>query len=138
MNSDCIFCRIAAGEIPCAKIYESEEILAFLDIAPVNKGHALLIPKRHHENIFDLPDEIAGVLLADLKRVGAAVMAATKADGLNLGMNNYEAAGQLVMHAHFHLIPRFLDDGLNHWGQKSYESQDEMNAFAEKIRSSLA
>lgn len=137
MSADCIFCKIAAGEIPCAKLYESEEILAFLDIAPVNKGHALVIPKQHYANLFELPDGLGASLLAELKRVGTAIMAATGADGLNVGMNNHEAAGQLVMHAHFHLIPRFRDDGLTLWGQKSYDGQEEMHALAAKIRASL-
>lgn len=137
MNSNCIFCKIVAGEIPSAKIYESEATFAFLDIAPVNKGHALVIPKRHYANLFELPEELGNALLTDMKRVAAAVMAATGADGLNVGMNNHEAAGQVVMHAHFHLIPRFRDDGLVLWGQQSYEGPDEMNALAEKIRASL-
>ncbi|MGE4292211.1 MAG: HIT family protein [Desulfovibrio sp.] len=137
MSLNCIFCKIVAGEIPCAKVHETENILVFLDIAPVNKGHVLVIPKRHYENLFELPEGIGNDLLAELKRVGSAVMTATDADGLNIGMNNHEAAGQLVMHAHFHLIPRFHGDGLTLWGQKSYAGQEEMNAFAEKIRSSL-
>jgi len=137
MSADCIFCKIVAGEIPCAKIHESEHTIAFLDIAPVNKGHALVIPRKHYENLFELPAELGAALLADVKRVGAAIMKATGAHGLNLGMNNHEAAGQLVMHAHFHLIPRFDGDGLTLWGQKAYESQEEMQALAENIRNSL-
>ncbi|MEF2146593.1 MAG: HIT family protein [Desulfovibrionaceae bacterium] len=137
MSSDCIFCKIVAGEIPCARIYESEDTLAFLDIAPVNAGHALVVPKKHYVNLWELPESLGAVLLADLKRVSQAVMDATGAHGLNLGMNNHAAAGQLVMHAHFHLIPRFEDDGLTLWSQTPYANPDKMNALANTIRASL-
>lgn len=133
MEQDCIFCKIIKGEIPSAKIYETEEIFAFLDIAPVNKGHALVIPKMHQATLFDLPSEIGSELLDALSLVGRAVMDVTRADGLNVMMNNYRAAGQLVDHAHFHLIPRFEGDGLKLWDQKPYDDKDEMVALAEDI-----
>lgn len=132
-NQDCIFCKIIAGEIPCARIYETDAILAFLDIAPINKGHALVIPKQHHATLFDLPSELGSELVRGLRKVGRAVMEATGADGINVGMNNFEAAGQLVFHAHFHVIPRFRDDGLVLWENKAYDETDEMATLAEKI-----
>lgn len=135
-GNDCIFCKIVAGEIPCAKLEETATTLAFLDIAPVRPGHALVIPKAHHETLFDLPAELAEDLLAALQRVGRATMDATGASGLNLGMNCYKDAGQLVFHAHYHLIPRQADDGLSLWGQSSYAA-GEMDALAEKIRAAL-
>lgn len=138
MSADCIFCKIIAGEIPSATIHESEHTIAFLDIAPVLPGHALVIPRKHYANLFELPDDLGNALLSDVKRVGEAIVSATGAQGLNLGMNNHEAAGQLVMHAHFHLIPRFDGDGLKLWGQQAYESQEAMMALAEKIRNSLS
>lgn len=134
---DCIFCKIVAGDIPCAKVYESETCLAFLDIAPVNGGHALVLPKAHFPTLMDVPSELGADLTAALTKVGKAVMEATGAEGLNLVQNNYEAAGQLVHHVHFHLIPRFSDDGLELWPQASYESQEEMSGLAEKIASLL-
>lgn len=134
MDTDCIFCKIIAGEIPCAKVFESERILAFLDIAPVNKGHALVIPKGHFPQVWAIPAEFAADLLEAQKAVGRALMDATGADGLNIGMNNYAAAGQLVMHAHYHLIPRFEADGLELWPGKAYTDMDEMNSLAENIR----
>nr|WP_287412035.1 HIT domain-containing protein [Pseudodesulfovibrio sp.] len=133
VDSDCIFCKIVAGEIPCAKVFESETCMAFLDIAPVNAGHALVLPKGHYPTLMDIPVEMGSVLLQALSVVGKAVMEATGADGLNLMQNNYEAAGQLVHHAHYHLIPRFSDDGLRLWEQTPYKDPDEMNRLAAKI-----
>ena len=127
VNQDCIFCKIAAGEIPSAKIYDHGGVFAFLDIAPVNKGHALVVPKKHYETLFDLPPDLGRELTMALKTVGKAVMDATGAAGLNLGMNNFEAAGQLVNHAHFHLIPRHKGDGLTLWTQHAYESVEDMD-----------
>ncbi|WP_147819907.1 HIT family protein [Salidesulfovibrio onnuriiensis] len=137
MSEECIFCKIIAGEIPCAKIYESETCLAFLDIAPVNKGHALVLPKEHHATIWELPSRLGEGFMDALAKVGAAVKDATGADGLNVMQNNLEAAGQLVPHVHFHLIPRFENDGLELWAQTPYEDNDEMNSLAERIRSTL-
>lgn len=132
-DSDCIFCKIVAGEIPCAKVFESESCLAFLDIAPVNAGHALVLPKGHYPTLLDLPAELGSDLMQTLSKVGKAVMEATGADGLNLMQNNFEAAGQLVHHAHFHLVPRFEDDGLRLWPQTGYDDPEEMTGLAKKI-----
>jgi len=132
-DSDCIFCKIVAGDIPCAKVYESENCLAFLDIAPVNAGHVLVLPKGHYPTLMDIPEELGSDLTRTLSQVGKAVMEATGADGLNLMQNNYEAAGQLVHHAHFHLIPRFSDDGLTLWAQSAYENSEEMTKLAAEV-----
>ncbi|WP_432738714.1 HIT family protein [Maridesulfovibrio sp. FT414] len=132
-NQDCIFCKIAAGDIPCFKIYETEHLLSFLDIGPVNKGHALVIPKEHYKNIWDLPAELGGEIITAAQMAGDAIVKATGADGLNIIMNNNEAAGQLVFHAHLHLIPRFRDDGFKHWAQSQYDNMDEARALAQKI-----
>lgn len=137
MSQDCIFCKIIAGQIPSAKIYDHGGVYAFLDIAPVNKGHALVVPKKHHATLFDLPDDLGREMFAALKNVGRAVMTATGASGLNVGMNNYESAGQLVHHAHFHLIPRHDGDGLTLWTQHAYESTEEMRKLAQAIAAAL-
>lgn len=137
MSQDCIFCKIIAGQIPSAKIYDRGGVYAFLDIAPVNKGHALVVPKAHHATLFDLPDDLGRELLGALKTVGQAVMTATGASGLNVGMNNFESAGQLVHHAHFHLIPRHEGDGLRLWTQHAYESVEEMQKLAQAVRSAI-
>ncbi|MGE4265547.1 MAG: HIT family protein [Desulfovibrio sp.] len=137
MNQDCIFCKIIAGQIPSAKIYDRGGIYAFLDIAPVNKGHALVVPKTHYATLFDLPEDLGRELVGALKTVGRAVMAGTGASGLNVGMNNFESAGQLVHHAHFHLIPRHSGDGLTLWTQHAYESVEDMQKLAQAIRSAI-
>ena len=134
---DCIFCKIIRGEIPCAKVYETHTVLAFLDIAPVNKGHALVIPKAHYENVWELPASLATEMLIAVQTVGQALKDGLGAQGMNLGMNNGVAAGQLVMHAHWHLIPRFAGDGLTLWPQKSYDSQDEMSRTAQGISGAI-
>lgn len=136
-QDECIFCRIVRGEIPCAKLYETDTVLAFLDIAPVMQGHALVIPKAHHPEVWDLPAALGGDLVAAVGRVGQAVLAATGCEGVNVLMNNGSAAGQLVPHAHFHVIPRKTGDGLALWPQHAYENQAEMSALAQSIRSRL-
>ncbi len=134
---DCLFCKIIRGEIPCARVFESSGCLAFLDIAPVNEGHALVVPKAHYPTLFDIPGDLGQELLEAMQRVGRAVMDATSADGLNIGMNNYQAAGQLVPHAHFHLIPRFATDGLTLWPQRPYSDPDGMTRLAASIQQLL-
>lgn len=137
VSTDCIFCKIIKGEIPSAKVYDRGGVYAFLDIAPVNKGHVLVVPKEHYATLFDLPPDLGRELLTALKTVGAAVMAATGAAGLNLGMNNFEAAGQLVHHAHFHLIPRHAGDGLSLWTQHAYAGPEEMKKLAQAVRTAM-
>lgn len=137
MSEDCIFCRIANGEIPCAKVFESETCLAFLDIAPVNPGHTLVLPKAHHVTLMDIPPALGADLMEALSKVAGAVKEATGADGINLMQNNFAAAGQVVPHAHFHIIPRFEGDGHELWPQKSYASNDEMTRLAEAISRKL-
>ncbi len=137
-QSECIFCRIVRGEIPCAKLYETGTVLAFLDIAPVRPGHALVIPKAHHATILDLDPGLGADLVTAFRTVGAALMAATGATGFNLGLNCNASAGQLVFHAHWHLIPRVEGDGLHLWPSGAYASMDEMNALAESIRARIA
>lgn len=136
-ESDCIFCKIVAGEIPCAKVYETDVVLAFLDIAPVNAGHVLVLPKAHHPTLMDIPSDMGGDLTVALSAVGKAVMEATGADGLNLMQNSYEAAGQVVHHVHFHLVPRHAGDGLKLWPQAPYDDADEMPRLAETIANLL-
>jgi histidine triad (HIT) family protein len=133
---ECIFCKLIRGEIPCAKILEDKEFLAFMDIRPINKGHVLIIPKTHCTNIFDFPKSEETDMIEFIKKVAAAVVKATDAEGFNLGMNNGEAAGQVVLHAHFHIIPRFKGDNLSNWPHKEY-APGEMNELRTKIVSFL-
>lgn len=130
---DCIFCKIIKGEIPSHKVYEDDEVLAFLDINPINKGHTLVVPKEHYENLVELPEDLAEQVIRVVKKVAPSVTEVTKADGFNVGLNNGEAAGQVVMHAHFHIIPRFDDDGLAPWPRKEYTDTEEKEELARSI-----
>ncbi|EFQ57138.1 HIT family protein [Streptococcus downei] len=107
--SDCIFCKIIAGEIPSSKIYEDEKVLAFLDISQTTKGHTLVIPKEHVRNMLEMSDQTAADVFARLPKLARAIKTATGAKGLNILNNNEEVAGQTVFHAHIHIIPRYSD-----------------------------
>lgn len=133
-QSDCIFCKIIRGEIPCAQLYADDHVISFMDIGPVKRGHALVVPREHHATVFDMPAELGAHVMGAAQRVGRAIMAATGAEGLNIFQNNFAAAGQVVFHVHWHLTPRFSDDGLELWSQGQYGSMDEMLALAEAIR----
>ena len=133
---DCIFCRIAAGEMPAVRVLETPEVLAFLDIAPVNYGHTLVIPKAHYENLLELPDALWTAMGQVCRRVAQALMATLSAQGFNVSMNNFEAAGQEVFHAHLHVIPRYHTDGLKLFPQASYKPGD-MEKTGEQLRRAL-
>src|SRR3989344_7777600 len=131
--NECVFCKIVKREIPSDKIYEDDNFFAFLDINPNNPGHTLVIPKKHYKNIYDLPDEILCAIGPIVKKISIAVKKGVNADGINIIMNNDGAAGQIVPHAHFHIIPRFADDDLRHWPGKSF-LKEESAKIAEKIK----
>ena len=105
--SDCIFCKIANGEIPSAAIYEDEEFRVILDMGPASKGHALVLPKKHFADISEMPEDLLGKAFSVAKRAGIRLKEGLGADGLNVVQNNGEAAGQTVFHFHIHLIPRY-------------------------------
>lgn len=109
--SDCIFCKIIKGEIPSYKVYEDDEVLAFLDINPVNPGHTLVIPKSHYATLIDLPLDLAQKVIAATKQIIPAVLAGVGANDFNLGVNQGKLAGQVVDHFHLHIMPRFIGDG---------------------------
>ncbi|NQJ22325.1 HIT family protein [Streptococcus suis] len=112
--SDCIFCKIVAGEIPASKVYENDHVLAFLDITQVTKGHTLVIPKKHFRNVLDMDAETAGQVFAAVPAIARQLTEKLGASGLNIVNNNEEAAGQTVFHTHIHLLPRFdQNDGLD-------------------------
>ena len=133
---DCIFCGIAAGEVPAMRVLETPGVLAFLDIAPVNYGHTLVIPKAHHQNLLDLPDALWTEMGQVCRRVAQALRATLSAQGFNIGMNNFEAAGQVVFHAHLHVIPRYHTDGLQLFPQESYKPGDREKT-GEQLRRAL-
>jgi len=130
--TECIFCKIVKGEIPSEKVYEDDTVYAFLDIAPINKGHTLVIPKQHYEKFLETDNPALADLTTKTKKIAKAVKKAVRADGINIGINNDKAAGQLVFHTHFHIIPRFDNDGLKTWPNKEYE-EGEMPDYAKKI-----
>ena len=109
-DDNCIFCKIANGEIPSATLYEDEDFRVILDLGPASKGHALILPKEHAANLYELPDELAAKAMVVAKKVGSVLTKGLNCDGLNVVQNNGEAAGQTVFHFHIHLIPRFKGD----------------------------
>jgi len=112
--TDCIFCKIIAGEIPASKVYEDEHVLAFLDISQVTPGHTLVVPKKHFRNMLDMDGATVGQLFACIPNIARKIMTATAAKGMNIINNNEEIAGQTVFHTHIHLAPRYTeDDDLN-------------------------
>jgi histidine triad (HIT) family protein len=136
--SDCIFCNIVSGKIPAQVVLDTEEAVAFLDIAPLAEGHTLLIPKRHYQVLHEMPPAELQALTAHLPRLAAAVMGATGAEAYNILQNNGRSAGQAVGHVHFHIIPRTAVDDLGYrWNAKQYEEgrADDLSA---RIRSLLS
>lgn len=136
-QGNCIFCKIIEGGLTSYRVYEDKDTLAFLDIFPIHPGHVLVVPKKHSADIFDTPENELQAVITAAKKIAPAVMKATRADGINIGMNNKPASGQVVMHAHLHVIPRFKDDGLKTWPQKPYGSDGEKETAAAAIRKLL-
>ena len=136
-RDDCIFCKMAAGEIPVSRVFEDDAVLAFLDINPVSDGHTLVIPKEHCATVGDCPPEVLGSVGSRLGEIARAVSEATGSDGYNVLCNNYRAAGQLVEHVHFHIIPRRIGDGVfNRWPSYQY-GKGQADAIAAAIREKL-
>lgn len=136
--ASCLFCKIIAGHIPATKLYEDSRVLAFMDIGPIIKGHALVVPKTHYDPLMETPDDVLADLIAVVRRIARAQVAGLGADGINVTQANGPSAGQAVAHIHFHVIPRFSHDG-NHWNwdAKQYESPEEMALYAGRIRAGL-
>ncbi len=109
-NKDCIFCKIARGEIKVEKILETENFFAIKDLHPKTRGHVLVIPKKHFLNLLDLPSSLYGEMLETAKEIALNLMKQENSEGFNLIMNNFEVAGQKVMHAHLHILPRYDDN----------------------------
>ncbi|MCD4831434.1 MAG: HIT family protein [Anaerohalosphaeraceae bacterium] len=137
VKQDCIFCKIVSGQLPSVRIYEDDNVLAFMDVNPVSFGHTLLIPKSHYDKLADCPSDILAAVSLVLGRLAGAVSRAVAADGYNVLCNNGRAAGQLVDHVHFHIIPRMTGDGVfNSWPSFSYEDGI-AEQLAEKICAEL-
>ena len=135
---DCIFCKIVKGEIPSTKIFESDKALAFLDINPLTKGHCVVIPKEHHDNVFDIPLEDLKILITDAKQLADLLRGCLDADGVNLVNASGMAAEQSVFHFHIHIVPRYEGDGLqmNQWWQTKTRPADreELTKLAKEIK----
>ncbi len=136
-DADCVFCRIAAGEIPSTMVAESDLAYAFMDISPISKGHTLAIPRDHYVTLDDMPAEVAAAVHELAARIGPVLQKAVAAEGLNVLQNNGRVAGQVVMHVHVHLIPRWSDDGLK-WPWPAKEADPAaLKQIADSVRSQL-
>lgn len=136
-DPDCIFCKIAAGEIPCFKLYEDEATLAFMDINPVNPGHSLVVHKAHHADLFAIPPENIAVVARTAQKVGKALQEVLGPAGMNLLQCNGPAAKQSVLHFHMHVIPRHMDDGLTMNWELVPGDMDAIGALAERVRARI-
>ena len=136
-NQDCIFCKMVAGQVPVTKIYEDQVALAFLDIGPLSDGHTLVIPKQHFEKLHECPSEILSQVASCLGKIAGSVTESVSSDGYNLLCNNGRAAGQIVEHLHFHIIPRNNGDGIfGRWPAYKYP-EGKIEKIAAKIREKL-
>ena len=136
-KQDCIFCRIISGEIPSTTIYENSKFKVIMDIAPANKGHVLLLPKEHYDNIYDIDTATAGELFELAVMTARALKSVLDCDGMNILQNNGTVAGQTVFHFHMHIIPRYEGDTVNiGWKELSYED-GEMEQLREAIRKEM-
>ena len=133
--SDCIFCKIANGEIPSATLYEDEDFRVILDLGPASKGHALILPKAHAANIYEISDDMAAKAMILAKKMATKMTEALKCDGFNIVQNNGEPAGQTVFHFHMHLIPRYEGDQVGITWKPGTLTEEVKNELLEKLKS---
>ena len=131
--SDCIFCKIANGEIPSATLYEDEDFRVILDLGPASKGHALILPKAHAANIYEISDEMAAKAMVLAKKMATKMTDALGCDGFNIVQNNGEQAGQTVFHFHMHLIPRYKGDNVGIAWEPGTLTDEMKNEILEKM-----
>lgn len=132
-DTNCIFCKIANGEIPSKTLYEDDKFRVILDLGPASKGHALILPKNHYANLYELPEETAGEVMKLAKRIAAQMTERLGCEGFNLVQNNGELAGQTVFHFHMHLIPRYREDGQKIGWKPQEVSQEELEETRKQI-----
>ena len=132
-KEDCIFCKIANGDIPSKSLYEDDDFKVILDLGPATKGHALILPKDHYANLYELPENTAAEAMKLAKTMAAKMTEKLHADGFNLVQNNGEAAGQTVMHFHLHLIPRYENDGQHILWRPGSASPEELEEIQKQI-----
>lgn len=133
--SDCIFCKIANGEIPSRTLYEDEEFRVILDLGPASKGHALVLPKEHYSNLFEIPEDTAAKAMIVARKMAAVIKDKLDADGFNIVQNNGEIAGQTVFHFHIHLIPRYTGDNQRIGWRPGSPTDEELDAVLNEITS---
>ena len=133
-DSNCIFCKIANGEIPSRTIEETDMFRVVLDVGPATKGHALILPKEHYKNLYDLPEETAAEAIKMAKKVVLKMKEKLGCDGVNIVQNNEEAAGQTVFHFHMHVIPRYKEDGQVIGWKPGQPTAEEMDAVLEMFK----
>ena len=138
MDADeCLFCKMVAGQIPVTKVYEDDVVLSFLDIGPISDGHTLVIPKQHYEKVHLCPAELLVQVASSIGKIAQAVASAMDVDAYNVLCNNGRAAGQVIDHLHFHIIPRRVGDGvLDRWPSYKYK-EGQLEKFADQIRKKL-
>jgi len=132
-KDDCIFCKIANGEIPSTTIYEDDDFRVFFDIAPASKGHCLIVPKEHFDNVFEMNEETAGKLFVLATKVARSLKKELNLEGLNIVQNNGTIAGQTVFHFHMHMIPRYTGDTVNVGWKPGEADMDELSKLAKKV-----
>lgn len=132
-EDNCIFCKIANGEIPSRTLYEDDKFRVILDLGPASKGHALILPKEHYANLYELPDETAGEVMKLAKKMAVQMTESLGCEGFNLVQNNGELAGQTVFHFHMHLIPRYQDDGQKIGWKPQEITQEELEEIRKQI-----
>ena len=130
---NCIFCKIAAGEIPSNTIYEDDSFRVILDLGPATKGHALVLPKNHYADLYEIPEDVLAEAAKVAKKVAGTMKEKLSCDGLNLVQNNGEAAGQTVMHFHLHIIPRYKNDGQHILWKPTSPSPEELTAIKDTL-----
>ncbi len=136
-DPDCVFCKIVTGEVPCFKLLEDDDTLAFMDINPANPGHALAIAKEHWEDLYAIPGDLLGATARTAQRVAEAINKTLAPDGINLAQANGEGAAQTVFHFHMHILPRSTGDELMlNWGHKLGD-MDAVHAVFEKVKANL-
>ena len=134
VKDDCIFCKLANGVFPTNTIYEDDSFRVILDLGPATKGHALILPKNHYANIYEIPEDVAGDVMKLAKKMATHMTEKLNCDGFNLVQNNGEAAGQTVFHFHYHLIPRYKDDNQHILWEPTSPSAEELEELKDLLK----
>lgn len=132
-DDSCIFCKLANGDIPSKTLFEDDQFRVILDLGPATKGHALILPKNHYPNLYELPEDVAGDVMKLAKKMATTMTDKLSADGFNIVQNNGEVAGQTVFHYHLHLIPRYKEDGQTIGWKPMSPSPEELEAIKDQI-----